>query len=83
MSDDHKLVLELAEDIVLEEIVKLEGDCLKRERCEKCPFRTQCLPEFLVTPKLPPTKNQRLQMALDSIARNIVLGDEENTSWKR
>ena len=69
LSEDHKLVLE--------EIVNLEGDCLKKERCERCPFRMSCLPEFLTSPNLPPTKNQRFEMALDTITRDIIMKDEE------
>jgi len=63
--------------IILEEIVSLNGNCLDGARCHSCPFRTSCLPEFLITPKEPPTKNQRLQMALDVITYNILLGDSE------
>jgi hypothetical protein len=68
LSDSNKLILE--------EIVVLEGNCLKRERCEKCPFKMSCLPEFLNTA---PTKNQRLEMALDLITRDIILEDSEDS----
>jgi hypothetical protein len=60
---------------ILEEVVTLEGDCLKKERCEKCPFRSMCLPEFLNIE--PPTKNQRKEMAAKILMHNAVMEDEQ------
>lgn len=71
--------------IILEEIVNKEGNCLDGRRCGLCPFRRQCLPEFLKDPKNPPTKNQRFQMALDVIVNDVLMEDEstitENQQW--
>lgn len=60
---------------VLEEVVEENGDCLKAERCEKCPFRSMCLPEFLNIE--PPTKTQRKNMAIEVLMHNAVMIDEE------
>lgn len=65
------------EKIILEQIVQVDGDCLKRERCIRCPFKTSCLPEFITSPKVPPTKNQRFEMALDALTRDILMNDED------
>jgi len=64
------------EDIqTLEEIVGLDGDCLDGgTRCKKCPFRSQCLPEFLY-PK-PPSKKERLRMSLDVLTYNSLMEEE-------
>lgn len=59
---------------VLEEIVVAKGACLDSQRCLKCPFRVMCLPEFL-NPD-PPTKPQRLAMALDVLTHNALVDDD-------
>lgn len=59
---------------VLEEVVALDGNCLEPKRCEKCPFRSMCLPEFL-HPN-PPTKNQRRNMAYDVLTHNALIDDD-------
>ena len=70
--------LNIADAIVLQEIIDVEGDCLDGIRCTVCPFRGGCLPEFLLDSNKRPTKNQRFQMALDVIVKNTVLEDSEN-----
>lgn len=57
--------------LILQEIVNLEGKCLKRERCLACPFRSMCLPEFL-NPH-PPSQLQRFNMALDVLTHNELM----------
>jgi hypothetical protein len=59
---------------VLEEIIEKEGDCLEQGMCQKCPFRSMCLPEFVYVD--PPTKNQRFTMALDVITHNTLMDAE-------
>ena len=56
----------------LQEIVELEGSCLLKDRCLRCPFRAMCLPEFLNP--TPPSKNQRFNMALDVLTHNTLVG---------
>jgi hypothetical protein len=58
---------------ILQEIVSSRGKCLYSKRCLECPFRSKCLPEFLNF--IPPTANQRLNMALDVIAYHQLLDD--------
>jgi hypothetical protein len=58
----------------LEEIVKLDGQCLDSKRCQKCPFRAICLPEFLNP--VPPSQPQRLKMAQDVLAHHYLIDDE-------
>jgi len=66
------------DETVLQEIVTLEGNCLKQERCHICPFRSMCLPEFLF-PK-PPTQEQRKMMALKVLAHDAILNDDVETN---
>jgi hypothetical protein len=61
---------------VLQEIVELEGSCLRKERCLQCPFRSMCLPEFLNP--FPPTKSQRFNIALDVLTHNALMDPEKN-----
>ena len=56
---------------ILEEIVNLSGDCLEQIRCQRCPFRSMCLPDFLNP--TPPTKPQRLNMAFDILAHSVLV----------
>jgi hypothetical protein len=55
----------------LEEIVKLDGQCLDSKRCQRCPFRAICLPEFL-NPE-PPSRPQRLKMAQDVLTHHYLI----------
>jgi hypothetical protein len=59
---------------ILQEIVDESGDCLNARRCQVCPFRSTCLPEFL---NKPITQNERLAKALAILAHYSLLGDEE------
>lgn len=65
------MALQKEDEQVLEEILELAGDCLLKERCVRCPFRSKCLPEFL-NPS-PPPKNERFYMALDVIALSVLV----------
>jgi len=67
---------------VLEEIVELDGNCLDgRPRCQLCPFRAKCLPEFLN--KTPLSKRARFDMAMKILFHNLVLeGEEDDTERK-
>lgn len=64
----------------LEEIVKLDGQCLDSKRCQKCPFRAICLPEFLNP--VPPSQPQRLKMALDVLTHHYLIDDESEIDMK-
>jgi len=60
---------------ILEKIIDLEGDCLSAGLCIQCPFKHDCLPEFLKTKKYRPSPPERLNLALDKIANTILLDD--------
>lgn len=63
---------------ILEQIVELDGNCLDgRPRCEQCPFRSKCLPEFLN--EEPPTKHKRLEMAKQVLFHNLVLEEDDQS----
>jgi hypothetical protein len=69
---------------VLEEIVKLDGQCLDSNRCRRCPFRAICLPEFLNP--IPPSQPQRLKMAQDVLVHHYLIDDEleaEEFKWDK
>ena len=59
---------------ILEEIVQADGHCMSSKRCEKCPFRAICLPEFLNP--IPPSQEQRLKMAQDVLAHHYLIDDD-------
>jgi hypothetical protein len=59
---------------ILDKIIELDGDCLDAKLCKHCPFAPICLPDFLVDRKRP-TKSERVQLALDELARNSLMGD--------
>ena len=63
---------------ILQEIIDLDGKCLDSKRCQGCPFRAVCLPEFLYP--VPPTQQQRLRIALDVLANQSILGDSTESS---
>ena len=68
----------------LEEIVSLDGQCLDSKRCQRCPFRIACLPEFLNP--IPPSQPQRLKMALDVLTHHYLIDDEsdiEEHKWDK
>lgn len=59
---------------ILEEIIQTDGQCLDSKRCQKCPFRAICLPEFLNP--VPPSQPQRLKMAIDVITHHFLVDEE-------
>ncbi len=59
---------------ILEEIVSVDGQCMSSRRCERCPFRVICLPEFLNP--IPPSQEQRLRMAQDVLAHHYLIDDD-------
>ncbi len=63
---------------ILQEIVELEGNCLLKERCMSCPFRSMCLPEFL-NPS-PPPQSQRFNMALDILTHSALMDPDADFS---
>ena len=68
----------------LEEIVKTTGQCMDSKRCQRCPFRIRCLPEFLNP--VPPSQEQRLKMAEDILAHHYLLDgnvDVEDYEWDK
>ena len=68
------MALTTSDKNVLEEIVTTDGHCMNSKRCEKCPFRVICLPEFLNP--IPPSQEQRLKMAQDVLAHHYLIDDE-------
>jgi hypothetical protein len=64
------------EDLVLDRIVELKGNCLDAKLCSRCPFAKKCLPAFMRAPYTRPSKEQRLNMALDHITRRSLLDDQ-------
>lgn len=58
----------------MQEIVELEGVCLDSKRCQRCPFRATCLPEFLNP--TPPSQLQRHKMASDILTHHFLIDDE-------
>lgn len=60
---------------ILEQIVDLDGKCMNSQRCNICPFRAMCLPEFL-HPN-PPTPEQRAKMALNVMAHHSLVDESE------
>lgn len=59
---------------VLQEIVDFDGKCMQSQRCNICPFRAMCLPEFLNP--VPPTPQQRAKMALDVMTHHALMDEE-------
>jgi len=58
----------------LEEITQLSGKCLDSGRCNRCPFRAICLPEFLNP--IPPSEEQRLKMAQDVLTHHYLIDSD-------
>lgn len=58
---------------IIQEIVTANGQCLSSKRCEVCPFRGMCLPEFLNTPLSP---EARLALALRVLSHQFLLGED-------
>jgi hypothetical protein len=68
------MALSLSDKEVLEEIVDTEGRCMDSKRCQRCPFRAICLPEFLNP--IPPSQPQRLKMAEDVLAHHYLIDED-------
>lgn len=68
------MALSNSDKVVLEEISTLEGNCLDSKRCEKCPFRAICLPDFLNP--IPPSQEQRMKMAQDVLTHHYLIDEE-------
>lgn len=69
---------------ILEEIVSTDGQCLDSKRCQKCPFRSICLPEFLNL--VPPSAIQRAKMAQDVLAHHYLISEDidiEDHRWDK
>lgn len=69
---------------ILEEIVATDGNCMLTKRCDRCPFRVMCLPEW-VYPN-PPSQEQRLKMAQDVLAHHYLLDEDsevEEFTWDK
>lgn len=62
---------------ILEDIVKLDGQCMESSRCRKCPFRAICLPEFLNP--IPPSQAQRLKIAQDVLTHHYLIDDTQTS----
>jgi hypothetical protein len=68
ISDENKAILE--------KIIELDGDCMKHERCQQCPFKSSCLPSFLTNK--PITKNQRASAALNTLSQISIMHNERD-----
>jgi len=69
---------------ILEEIVSTDGKCMDSGRCNRCPFRAICLPEFLNP--VPPTPQQRKIMALDVLSHHALVNENlsiEEYQWDK
>ena len=75
------MALPKQDEKILQEIVNSNGDCLNAQRCSGCPFRSMCLPEFLIP--TPPTKEERCNMALKVLTHNALLESEEQIDIKK
>ncbi len=67
---------DVTEDEVIEKIIEAKGDCLSATLCMRCPFSEICLPEFF-REEPSPTRQERLDMALNYVVRKELLGDDE------
>ena len=62
----------------LEEIIRLDGDCLRSDICCTCPFSKECLIDFLSNK--PWSNNKRVDMALDRLFRLEIMEDDDEIS---
>ena len=67
------MILSKKDCSLLEEVVELDGNCLKSTRCKQCPLRTTCLPKFLNIK--PPTIQQRQKTALNIITHRALIDE--------
>ena len=56
----------------LEQIVEQNGDCLHHSLCEKCPFKSKCLPTFIKSTGTM-TKTERFSLALNTLTNEVLL----------
>ena len=56
---------------ILEEIIETKGDCLKVERCNKCPFWERCWYDMIH--ESTPTQEFRLRLAEQALFHKIFL----------
>ena len=66
---------------ILQQIVDADGNCMDSKRCQKCPFRAMCLPEFLVFP--PPSPEARVKLALDVMTHHALVDETEELDVKQ
>lgn len=62
------------ETSILEKIVELDGDCLRADICRVCPFRSDCLPNFLMV-STRYSKMERVDKAMVVMMRTEIMGD--------
>ena len=67
---------------ILEDIISLKGDCLSSQRCRKCPFASQCLPDFLESDrrKRKLSKAKRFNLAISKIVNEVFFDSEKEKS---
>lgn len=68
------------DQVTLQEIIDTGGDCMQSDRCQRCPFRSMCLPSFLNP--IPPSKNARFNMAMDVIVHNALVEETDTKTFK-
>lgn len=62
---------------ILEEIIDRKGACLRKAMCERCPFAKNCLPAIVFGKRRSgPSRQERVNMALDAISSLTLLDDE-------
>lgn len=64
---------------ILEEIISLRGNCLDGRRCQYCPFKSKCLPQFAMG-KARMSQQERANSAADVLAREELLGETDAAS---
>lgn len=72
------------DELILNQIVDLDGKCMESSRCLECPFRSMCLPEFLNP--IPPTTQQRAKIALDVLTHHVLVDEDlliEDYKWHK
>ena len=63
----------------LERVLNLEGDCFVWQYCQNCPLMPYCFNDKISKGK-PTEKENRVQMALQKIAYNILIEGEHGES---
>ena len=62
---------------IIDTIIEKSGDCLDHHLCRDCPFAQSCLPTFVVNSPNGTSKGERLAMALDYIAKQILIEEPD------